>query len=55
MPRAAIASFVAEFPLRTTAADEWVLAIRMAAARHIYNTCLQESLRRLDLMRQSKD
>jgi len=48
-------SFVAEFPLRTDTAVERVLAVRMEAARHVYNTCLQESLRRLKLMRESKD
>jgi putative transposase len=48
-------SFIAEFPLQTTPADEQALAIRLEAARHLYNACLGESLRRLDLMRQSKD
>jgi hypothetical protein len=48
------ASFVAEFPLRTTQADERALAIRLEAARHIYNAALGEALRRLDLMRESK-
>lgn len=35
-------------------ADERKLSIRLDAARAIYNACLGESLRRLDLMRQSK-
>ncbi len=48
------ASFVAEFPLRTTQADERALAIRLEAARHIYNAALGEALRRLGLMRESK-
>jgi len=48
-------SFVAEFPLRTDTAMERVLAMRMEAARHIYNTCLQEALKRLKLMRESRD
>lgn len=47
-------SFVAEFPLRTTAADERELTIRFEAARQIYNACLDEALRRLALMRESK-
>src|SRR5258706_11870957 len=47
-------SFIAEFPLRTTAADERALRIRLDAARNIYNAALGEALRRLDLMRQSK-
>ncbi|WP_208852347.1 hypothetical protein [Roseomonas genomospecies 6] len=29
--------------------------MRLEAARHIYNACLDETLKRLDLMRQSKD
>ncbi|WP_452012023.1 hypothetical protein [Azospirillum largimobile] len=48
-------SFIAEFPLRTNAADERVLEVRLEAARHIYNACLDETLKRLALMRQSKD
>ena len=47
-------SFIAEFPLSTTPADERELSIRLDAARQIYNACLGESLRRLDLMRESK-
>jgi hypothetical protein len=50
---AAIPSFVAEFPLRTTAADERALEIRLDAARQIYNACLDEALKRLARMRQS--
>jgi len=53
--RAATPSFIAEFPLRTSAADERALAVRLEAARHIYNACLDETLKRLALMRQSKD
>jgi putative transposase len=47
-------SFIAEFPLATTPADEQELSIRLDAARNVYNACLGESLRRLDLMRESK-
>jgi hypothetical protein len=47
-------SFIAEFPLATTPSDERELSIRLDAARNLYNACLGESLRRLDLMRQSK-
>ena len=54
MPRVKTLSFVAEFPLQTTAADEKTLDTRLNAARHLYNACLQECLRRLDLMKQSK-
>jgi len=44
-------SFIAEFPLIVTAADARALAIRLNAARHIYNAALGEALRRLDRMR----
>src|SRR3984957_19668092 len=54
MPRVKTLSFVAEFPLQTTAADEKTLDTRLNAARHLYNACLQECLHRLDLMKQSK-
>jgi putative transposase len=47
-------SFIAEFPLATTPTDERELSIRLDAARNLYNACLGESLRRLDLMHQSK-
>jgi putative transposase len=47
-------TFVAEFQLRTTAADERALRIRLDAGRQIYNAALGEALRRLDLMRESR-
>jgi putative transposase len=47
-------NFIAEFALRTTAADERTLGVRLEAARQVYNTCLDEALKRLGLMRQSK-
>lgn len=53
--RAKTPSFIAEFPLRTTAADERTLMVRMDAARQIFNASLDESLKRLERMRQSKD
>ncbi|VVM05598.1 hypothetical protein [Methylacidimicrobium tartarophylax] len=53
--RANTQSFIAEFPLRTAAADEVALSKRLNAAREIYNASLGEALRRLALMRQSKD
>ena len=53
--RATTPSYIAEFPLRTSAANERVLAVRLEAARHIYNACLGEALKRLALMRQSTD
>ncbi|MDD2676700.1 MAG: hypothetical protein PHP75_04450 [Methylacidiphilaceae bacterium] len=53
--RAKTPSFIAECPLRTTATDEAALSKRLDAARQIYNAALGEALRRLALMRQSKD
>ena len=47
-------TFIHEIPLRITPHDEAVLDVRMDAARNLYNACLRESLRRLDLMRESK-
>jgi len=46
--------FIHEIPLKTTPHDLAVLDVRLDAARQLYNACLRESLRRLDLMRQSK-
>ena len=54
MARADTDSFIAEFPLPTTAADERALRIRLDAGRNIYNAALGEALRRLDLMRESR-
>ena len=54
MTRAKTPSFVAEFPLRATPADERALSVRLEAARHLYNAVLGEALRRLNLMRESK-
>lgn len=48
------ASFVTEIPLRVTPSQEAVLNKRFEAARQVYNACLGESLKRLDLMRESK-
>lgn len=47
-------SFVHEIPLKTTPRDEAVLDVRLDAAKNLYNGCLCEILRRLDLMRESK-
>jgi len=54
MARKITPSFVLELPIRTAAADERALAIRLDAARNIDNACRGEALRRLKLMRQSK-
>ena len=47
-------SFIHEFSLRTTPHDVAVLDVRLGAARQLYNACLRESLRRLDLMRENR-
>ncbi len=53
--RAKSPSFIAEFPLKTSAIDERALGVRLDAARQIYNAVLGECLRVLKLMRESKD
>jgi transposase len=55
MKRATTPSFIAEFPLKTSAGDERALSVRLNAARQIYNAVLGECLRRLALLRESKD
>jgi hypothetical protein len=47
-------SFVLELPVRTTAADQRVLAIGLDAALNIDNVWLGELLRRLDLRGESR-
>jgi putative transposase len=54
MPRKHTPSFILQLPLRTAAVDERALAVRLDAARSIYNASLGEALRCLDLMRESK-
>ncbi len=53
--RAKTPSFIAEFPLETSAANERALRVRLFAARQIFNAVLGECLRLLALMRESKD
>ena len=48
-------SFVCELPLVLAGADERVLATRFDVARQTYNACLSEALRRLGLMRESRE
>jgi len=55
MKRARSATFVAEFPLRTSPSDERELSIRLNAACQIFNACLGESLKRLARMRASTE
>ena len=47
-------SFILELPLRITPHDVRILEVRLNAGRQLYNACLGEALRRLDLMRESK-
>lgn len=55
MGRAKTDSFVVEISLRVSPSQEKRLLARLEAARQVYNACLGESLKRLDLLRQSKD
>ena len=48
-------SFVCTVPLAVSAANEGFLLRRLEAARQLYNACLGEAMRRVDLIRQSKD
>ncbi len=48
-------SFVTEIPIVVSVADESVLLSRLEAGRQMYNACLGEARRRIDLIRQSKD
>ena len=54
MPKTTTPSFVTEIPLKATPAQEQALLKRFEAARQVYNACLGEALKRLDLMRESK-
>ncbi len=48
-------SFVLELPLKTTSIQETIILTRLEAGRHLYNACLGEALKRLDLIRQSRE
>ncbi len=48
-------SFILELPLKTTPVQESTILVRLDAGRQLYNACLGESLKRLDLLRQSKE
>ena len=47
-------TFILQLALETSAHDETELNTRFEAARQLYNACLDEALRRLNLLRQSK-
>ncbi len=48
-------SFVCEIPLKVSQGEEGILLRRLEAARQMYNACLGEAMRRIKLIRQSKD
>jgi hypothetical protein len=48
-------SFVCTLPLKVSATEEGVLLSRLEAARQMYNACLGEAMKRMNLIRQSKD
>ena len=54
MGKAKTPSFVTELSLRTASSDEKRLLARLEAGRQVYNACLGESFKRLDLLHQSK-
>ncbi len=54
MPRKHTASFILELPMKTDPANERACAIILDAGRNIGNAVLDEGLRRLDLMRESR-
>lgn len=47
-------SFILELPLKVSIQDETILEKRFEAARMLYNSCLGETFKRLNLVRQSK-
>ena len=53
-PKKVSPSFITEIPLKITLAQETTLNKRFEAARQVYNACLGESLKRLQLMRESR-
>ena len=55
MSKAKTPSFILELALETSPHDEAELNARFEAARQLYNACLDEAKRRLELLRQSKE
>jgi hypothetical protein len=47
-------SFIVELPLSVSQADDAEAMVRLDLARRLFNACLGEALKRLDLMRESK-
>ncbi len=54
MSKAKTPTFILELALETSPHDETELNARFEAARQLYNACLREAKRRLDLLRQNK-
>ncbi len=54
MARQKTSSFIIELPLTLTKSDEAEAIVRLDLARKLFNACLDEALRRLDLMRESR-
>jgi hypothetical protein len=54
MARKTTPSFILELPLVSTPKNERQALVRLECGRRLFNACLGEALRRLDLMRQSK-
>lgn len=48
-------TFIHEFPLVVTPKDNRILGVRLHAAAQVYNAVIGEGLKRLDLMRQSRE
>jgi len=55
MKKTSTPSFILELPLRTTTSDESFILKQLNTGRQIYNACVGELIKRLDLMKQSKD
>lgn len=54
MGRESTPTFITELPLKVTPKQEKSFIVRFEFAWQLYNACLGEALKRLDLMRQSK-
>ena len=54
MARQKTSSFIIELPLTLSKSDEAEAIVRLDLARKLFNACLDEALRRLDLMRESR-
>lgn len=55
MTKSKTPSFILGLSLKTTPLQESIILVRLDAGRQLYNACLGESLKRLALIRQSKE